>query len=154
MTNTNTDICQICLENNINIINFKHHECNFKTHEKCICEWLMKTEKCPICRSQLNINHFALYENMYILSINDYSFENNNYDITYPFNKRPTNINLERINENTDINRNRTHYLMRFRFTYQTICTNIALYSIFIFACCCYYTITNVYSFLKSYNIV
>ena len=51
--------CSICLEgNDINdIIYFKHHDCNFKTHEKCICIWLMNKERCPVCRNKLNVTH-------------------------------------------------------------------------------------------------
>ena len=80
--------CNICLEEDDNdIIHFKHHECNFKAHEKCICIWLMNTERCPICRNKINVTHYALHDNIYIFIINDYTLENNDYEITYPYNK-------------------------------------------------------------------
>lgn len=139
--------CNICLEEDDNdIIHFKHHECNFKAHEKCICIWLMNTERCPICRNKINVTHYALHDNIYIFIINDYTLENNDYEITYPYNKRPRYVNIG----NNENNTYEQHFLIRNRAQTIRICGKIGIYLMFISGICFFYTIDNIYKFFFS----
>lgn len=144
----NMSECSICLEGNDtnDIIHFKHHDCNFKTHEKCICIWLMNTERCPICRNKINVTHYALHDNIYIFLINDDSLQDNDYEITYPYNRRPIHVNIG----NNETDTYEQHFLVRYRSQTIRICNKIAIYLMFIGGICFFYTIDNIYKFFCS----
>ena len=65
----NQEICSICLEYIENNHKSKYTECGHKFHTRCLHDWIMINNTCPICRHEISNKYKKIFIFMYNLRI-------------------------------------------------------------------------------------
>jgi len=104
----NIESCSICHENlNDNICKTT---CNHSFHEKCINEWKLNNNSCPLCRKIIDDKKINNNVYVYSLGMNFNNYNPNNDTFTYTYYYNPLLSNIDSYGSNNMINNNDDDY--------------------------------------------
>lgn len=114
------DVCPICFDDLTENGIISLEKCNHKYHNKCIDEWFLRSDTCPVCRE--NVKNSSKPYNVYLdrmqtysgispilhySIMNDYNLNIDRYDILVQREPRVLEI-INQINQNTQTSQNNT----------------------------------------------